>query len=111
MAKVQSLDIDAGATFDLSFKITNDDDSIFDLTGYSARLQIRKTADAATAIINVVGVIHVATGIVNTPITAAQTSLLTDPDYVYSVELSASGGEPVYRLVQGNVFVSPEVVR
>lgn len=111
MAKYESLNIDAGATFALGFDVQNDDGSIFDLTGYSAQLQIRETPTSATAVVTISGTVTPSTGHIATTIPAASTSLLVKDSYVYAVELTASGGEPVYRIAEGKVFVSAEVVK
>jgi hypothetical protein len=47
-------------------------------------------------------------GLVTMVFTAAQTSAFDNNPYVYGVELH---GDDVIRLVQGKVFVSPEVVK
>lgn len=111
MAKQESLNIDAGATYPLGFECLNDDDTVFPLTGYTAQLQIRTTASASTAIVTVTGTIDTVSGIITTDIPAVKTALLTGTQYVYAVEITAPGGEPVYRISEGNVYVSAEVVR
>ena len=110
MAVRYKLHIKAGASFEREFEYTNEDGTPFDLTGYSALMQIRETADAALAL-EIDPDIDVATGKVSISMTAAQTSTLTAPSYVYAIELYAPGNEPTLRFVEGGVRVSPEVVR
>jgi hypothetical protein len=110
MAAVYTLRIDAGATFTRQFTYTNPDGSVFDLDGYTALMHIRETAEADLAL-EVVPVIDVEEGTISITITAADTATLTAPEYVWAMELTAAGGEPVVRLLQGKVLVSPEVVR
>jgi len=111
MAKYESLNIDAGATYPLGIEVTNDDGSVFPLAGYTSKLQIREAPTSAEAVITVNAVISTLTGHLDLTIPAASTSLLVKDSYVYAVELTASGGEPVYRIAEGKVFVSPEVVK
>jgi hypothetical protein len=110
MAAVYTLHIDAGATFTRQFEYTNDDGSVVDLTGYSALMHVRPSTDGNLTLEHVPA-INIATGTISITLTAAETSQLTLPEYVYAIELSAPGGEPVIRLVQGSIKVSPEVVR
>ena len=110
MAAVYTLNIEAGATFTRQFEYTNSDGTVFDLTGYTALMHVRETPEADLALA-VTPTINVATGTISITITAEDTSTLTAPEYVYAIELTADGGEPVTRLVQGKVNVSPEVVR
>lgn len=110
MAVRYKFHIDAGATFQRQFEYTNDDGSVFDLTGYSALMQIRQTPESELALEHVPS-IDVETGMITVTLTAEETAELTLPEYVYAIELTAPGGEPVVRLVEGAVEVSPEVVR
>lgn len=111
MAKFESLNIDAGATYPLGIDVLNDDGTVYSLTGYTAKLQIRETPTSATALVTVNATINTTTGHLTLTIPAASTALLVKDSYVYAVELTASGGEPVYRILEGKVFVSAEVVK
>ena len=110
MAVRYKFHIDAGATFQRQFEYTNDDGTPFDLTGYSALMQIRQTPDAELALEHE-PTIDTETGMLTVTLTAEETATLTLPDYVYAIELYAPGNEPTIRLVEGAVEVSPEVVR
>lgn len=110
MATTVNLSIDAGATYTVEFEYTNDDGSIFDLTGYTALMQIREMPSSPSYVIQVTPTITVATGIISVTLTAIQTATLTNSRYVYAIELNGAGGY-VIRAVEGIVTVSPEVVR
>lgn len=110
MAVRYKLHIDAGATFQRQFEYTNDDGSLFDLTGYSAKMQIRQTPEGEL-VLEHIPEINVEDALITVYLTAEETSELTLTEYVYAIELTAVGGEPVTRLVEGGVEVSPEVVR
>lgn len=105
-----NLHVEAGATFERSLVYTNDDGSLFDLTGYTAELQVRERATSTTAVIELEPEIDVETATISWTFTAEQTSLLTASSYVYAIELTKIDGY-VIRLMEGAVIPSPEVVR
>lgn len=109
MAEVFTLHIDAGATWRIEFEYTNEDQTIFDLTGYTAVMQLRETAQSADLALELTADIDISKGYLTFIATAAETATLLLPKYVYAVELSKD--EEVIRLVEGGVHVSPEVVR
>ena len=110
MAFTVNLYVEAGATFTREITYTNPDGTVFDLTDYSAELQVRETATSDTAAITKTPSIDVPTGKVSWTFTATETSGLTADKYVYAIELTKTDGS-VIRFVEGDVTVSPEVVR
>jgi hypothetical protein len=106
------LNIEAGATYSgLSIVVRNSDNTLMSLTGYTGQLQIRKSPASSTAVITVTPTITTGTSTVSFTIPANQTSLLDGGVYVWALEITASGGEPVLRLAEGSVYVSAEVVK
>jgi hypothetical protein len=110
MSLIYTLNIDAGATFTRQFEYLNDDGTPFDLEGFTALFQIRLKPDTEL-ILETVPEIDLQTAMVSLTLTAEETALLTEPDYVYGLELIHESGEPVIRLVGGTCLISPEVVR
>jgi len=110
MSNVYTLNIDAGATFTRQFEYLNDDGTPFDLTDYSALFQIRLKPNS-DLVLESVPTIDVETATVSLTLTAEETALLTQPGYVYGIELIHTTEEPVIRLIGGYVLVSAEVVR
>jgi len=108
MAAVETLFIDAGATFECGFEYLNTDETVFDLTGYTALMHIRETVEGEL-VLSVVPDIDVLTGTISFTLSAAETSDLTAAKYVYAMEIT--DGTTVVRLVEGGIVVSPEVVR
>lgn len=108
MAIQYNLHVEAGATYTRDIVYTNDDGSLFDLTGYSATMQIRPTVLSATLTLAVTPTIDVPTSTVSFTLTATQTAALSG-SYVYAIEIAKS--PVVIRLMEGEVIVSPEVVR
>ena len=117
MALVQlNLNVDAGAVFPqadgpMQFVWTNADGSLYDLTGYTAKFQIRKDPSDVSAVVTVTPSINVATATISFSITAAQTAVLTDGPYKWALEVYAPSSGPTYRLAEGLVIASPEVVK
>jgi len=112
MAYNQPLRIDAGATLPtLTFTITNADGSVFNLTGYTAKMQLRQYPKSTSALaLELTPTISTSLGTVTVNATAAQTATLTLPSYFYAIELTRSSDGNVVRLADGVVTVSPEVV-
>lgn len=110
MAFIANLYVEAGATFSRTITYTNDDGTLFDLTDYTAELQVRETVSSATAVITKVPTIDVEAATISWTFSAAETATLTAEKYVYGLELTKTDGT-VTRLVEGDLTVSPEVVR
>lgn len=85
-----------------------------DLAGYTARMQIRKTHAAPTALLDLaVGsgiIITSALGRIDVEITDGQTAALPAGTWQYDLELYAPEGD-VTRLLEGKCVVTPEVTR
>lgn len=87
------------------------------LTGYSGRLQIRPAAGNADVLLEInsaaLGGITISgtTGVVALQITAAQTTLMTFPNAVYDLIVTAPDGVTTTRLAEGAVSVDPAVTQ
>lgn len=84
------------------------------LTGYTARLQVRSLPSSPDAVLTLTtengGItITALTGFVAVTASATQTTAIDEGTYVYDIELV--NGSIVTRLAQGQVVVSPEVTR
>jgi hypothetical protein len=110
MAYIANFVVEAGATFTRTITVTEDDGTLFDLTGYTATLQVRLTASSSSAAITKTPTINVPNATISWTFTAAETATLTASKYVYALELAHTNGT-VIRLVQGDLNISPEVVR
>lgn len=109
MAEQITLPVQAGATFNsLSFKYF-EDDGVTPVPLDSLKLQIRETPASSLAV-EVIPSWDAETGLIEFELSAAQTSSLVKPEYVWAMEVVLVSGETV-RLAQGKVRVSPEVVR
>lgn len=105
-----------GATFDYALTWSAAGTPV-DLSGYSARLQVRESFDSATAVVSLTSGTGIAlggtAGTIDLLIPATETALLDgtpNTQFIYDLELESSSGV-VTRLVEGNFFIYPEVTR
>lgn len=102
-----------GATFALQFTYKTDGNPI-DLTGYTARMQLRETYQSASPAIALTSdngrlEITAATGTITARLDAEETAGLKARRYVYDIELV--NGETVSRILQGTATVDPEATK
>ncbi len=107
--------IEQGATYAQPIVWKDSNGDAVDLTGYTARMQVRKTISATAVIIELTtenGRITLGgdNGTITLEITAEDTAALEQFAGVYDLELEASNGF-VTRLLEGQVTVSKEVTR
>jgi hypothetical protein len=110
------LDIQQGATLSLTATWTDSTGAAVNLTGYTARMQVRSAYDATTTILSLTSgagdiTLGGSAGTIAITASATVTAALTAPwTGVYDLEL-VSGGGVVTRLLEGPATVSPEVTR
>ena len=115
-AATVNLTIEQGATWSQSIQWKTDTPAAaVNLTGYTARMQARRTAASADEAVELTTengriAITTATGTITLSLTAAVTAGLVAGGYVYDLELVSSGGA-VTRLAQGALTISAEVTR
>ena len=111
-----TLTIEQGATFDITLTWKDENDVLIDLTGYSARMQIRSTISAAASLHELTDsnggiVLGDAAGTIQLLITAADTAALAFPGKSAVYDLELVNGTVVTRLLRGTVLLSKEVTR
>jgi hypothetical protein len=122
IAGIYNLFIEQGATFSRLIEIQYPDpDDLtvflpFDLTGYSASMQIRRTIDSATPQITLTSSnsrIEIQPGGIENGLrlylSPEETSII-ETDGVYDIEVEDAGGD-ISRILRGNVTLSREVTR
>jgi len=114
-AAIVNLVIEQGADFSHIVGLTNSDGSVFDLTGYDARMQIRSTVTTATTLYELTVSngrieLNAIAGQLRLNIPSAVTAAMTWRSGVYDLEIVSSGGI-VTRIMQGNATLSLEVTR
>lgn len=107
--------LEQGATFTLAMVWTDPDDLPINLTGYTARMQVRQMPNVYEVIVELTtenGRIALggSAGTIDLTIAAADTEALPGGEYVYDLEL-VSGGGIVTRLVEGACLIPAEVTR
>jgi len=114
LAGTYNFSIDQGATFSRRITLRNSDETLYNLTGYTARMHIRRELpDTETMLVltteNGRITLGGAAGTIDLYIADEQTATLTR-DGVYDLEIQSSAGE-VFRVLKGAVRVSLEVTR
>ena len=107
MAIKANIVIDQGVDYSTNVTLTDEDENVIDLTGYTANSQIRKTFTSSNAVTFSTS-ISPASGIVTLSLTANQTSNIASGRYVYDVFLTNGSGVKS-RIVEGIVTVTPRV--
>lgn len=115
IAGLYNITCDQGATFSRTLTWTDPAKNPRNLTGYTARMHVRTTADATTTLIELTTAnsrisLGGTAGTITLTISATDTAALTPGKYVYDLEL-VSGGGVVDRLIEGNFVVKAEVTR
>jgi hypothetical protein len=111
-----NLEINQGATLALVATWRDSAGTAINLTGYTARLNVRETYASTSAVLTLTtenaGItLGDAAGTITLSATATVTAALTAPfSGVYDLEL-VSGGGVVTRLLEGSATISPEVTR
>jgi len=109
MAIKANLQIDQGSTFQTTINVTDDNDDIVDLTGYTGVAQMRKHYTSTTSYSFTVS-ISPTIGTVTLAMTANATANVVAGRYVYDCELTDTNGA-VTRLIEGIATVTPQVTR
>lgn len=105
------LTIDQGSTFVIDITI-KEDGSVKDLTGYSARSQMRSTKTAADVAASFTCTIPVPTsGVVKMELPASTSSDMSAGLYFYDLEIHTGSDAVVKRLIEGKVTLNQEVTR
>jgi tRNA threonylcarbamoyladenosine modification (KEOPS) complex Pcc1 subunit len=114
-AGVYKLTIEQGETFNPILTWKDETEALVNLTGYTARMQIRKSVDASAFLLECTtenGRITLggALGTIALSVSAADTAALPAGIFRYDLEL-ISGGGIVTKLMKGDARVIQEVTR
>lgn len=108
MAIKTNLIVDQGADFIYNVYLIDQNGDAFNISGYTANAQIRKTYTSSTySTINVA--VGNTDGLVTLSMNAAVTANLTNNRYVYDLQLHSNN--VTSRIMEGIVTVNPEVTR
>ena len=110
--------IDKGSTFSLTLTYKDASGDPVNLTGWTARMQIRETPSSASTVLTSTGGsptitisnTNFATGVIAVTISATNTASISVPVAYYDIEVESAAGL-VRRVLQGRLSISPEVTR
>jgi len=106
-----NLTIDQGSDFTIDL-VVSEAGVVKNLTGYSARAQMRSTKSATAIAATFTCTITNATGgVVKIELPNATSSAISPGKYYYDLELYTNSNVIVARLMQGTVILTPEVTR
>lgn len=106
--------LDQGSTFSNVIQITDSEETPLNLTGFTARMQVRPSVSSSTVLLELTNAnsritITAAEGKINLSVDATTTSGLTPGNYVYDLE--TVNGSVVERILQGSFLIRAEVTR
>jgi hypothetical protein len=108
MAIKTNITVDQGANFAYNVYLVDTDGNPFDLTGYTANSQIRKTYTSTT--FNTISTtVNAVAGSITLTMNSVITANLSSTRYVYDLELYFSN--VTSRIIEGFVTVNPGVTR
>ena len=106
---------DQGSTFQRVLEIKDVDGVAFSLTGYTARMQIRRDVDSTSSVMELTSAngrisISAALGAITITLTPDLTATLTRSG-VYDLEIVKTATGAVYKVVRGEFRLEKEVTR
>lgn len=111
MAVYANIPIDQGSDFSSDVTVEGSDGIVFNLTGYTARGQIRKSYASTTKVPFVTSINTPSNGKITISLSSATTAAMKPGRYVYDIEIVHTGTHKVTRVVEGQVEVNPRVTR
>jgi hypothetical protein len=110
MSVQDNFTLDAGGTLIREFAYLNDEGQAVDISGYTAKAQVRESTFGAL-IFESTPTIDEETFVITMHWTPAQTKLLVKSNYVYGLEISDADTGDVAVLTHGVLTVNQEIVR
>ena len=106
---------DQGSTFERIIEIKDADGVVFPLTGYTARMQIRRDIDATTPLMELTNAngrlsINGALGAITVTLTPTLTATITRSG-VYDLEIVKTSTSEVHKVLRGEFRLEKEVTR
>ena len=110
-ASTYDLVIDQGSDFSIDLTVT-EDGSAKNLSGYSARAQMRSTKTASSVAGSFTcSIVYASAGTLKMELSNSTSSGMTAGRYFYDLEVFTSGNAIVKRLIEGTVTLNQEVTR
>ena len=109
MAVYANLSIDQGSSFASTVTVEAPNGLLFDLTGYTARGQIRKTYSSTNSVEFTTAIATPQTGEISIGLSADTTAEMKPGRYQFDIEIVRQ--TTVQRVIEGQVEVNPRVTR
>jgi hypothetical protein len=114
VAGTYDITADQGATFSFNLHWYDPDGTAKDITGYTARMQVRQRFVSTSTVLSLVSPTDItlggSSGSIVATVSATAMAAVAAGDYLYDLEMVASNGI-VTRLIKGSFTVRPEVTR
>jgi hypothetical protein len=114
-AGYQNLYLEQGATFEISIALDDVYGNNYDLTGATAKSQIRKSYYSANTTAEFTSTIDVTSGTIALSLSSSTTANIAPGRYLYDAAISIPGvpgtANTVIRVLEGTMDVSPRVTR
>ena len=110
-AAYTNLYLEKGTTFNTTITLDDVYGDSYNLTGYTANSQIRKSYYSSNATATFTTSINAANGTITLSLTSANTSNIAPGRYVYDTTIRQTSSGEVTRILEGIVDVSPSVTR
>lgn len=108
MQSPYNFDFYQGATFSALLAITDSNDDVINLNGYTIFCRVKEKYSASTGVLNLSGVASTpASGYVTLSATAAQTAALPCNQYIYDVQAFTTNSGDSISLLWGYINVNP----
>jgi hypothetical protein len=111
MAQYTDIIIDQGSTYSGKIPVIGANKLPVNLTGFSARGQIRRSYSSLTSISFTTNIDDYASGIIFISLTPAQTGAMKPGRYVFDVEIYNANGSDVIRVSEGQAEVTPRTTK
>ena len=110
MAIYANITLDQGSDFSSVVSVLSVDGLAFDLTGYTARGQIRKTYTSINAVTLTCNVQSPESdGNIQISLSSAQTGAMKSGRYLFDIEIIDGTSGSVSRVVEGQIEVNPRI--
>lgn len=111
MAVYANLDIDQGSDYQTTITVEGSNGLPFDLTGYSARGQIRRNYTSTTAYNFTATITDPTDGEINIFLDHSVSAAMKAGRYLYDIEIVQSSSSDITRVIEGQVEINPRITR
>lgn len=111
MAVYANLNIDQGSDFQTTITVEGSNGLPFDLTGYSARGQIRRNYTSTTAYNFTATITDPTDGEINIFLDHSVSAAMKAGRYLYDVEIVQTSSSDITRVIEGQVEINPRITR